>query len=143
MPAQPAPPCVLVIFGAAGDLTRRLLLPALYNLRRARLLPDAFAVIGVARAKKGDEAFRRDAAESIREFAGAEASDSDCRWLVERMSYLQGEFDDPAAYARLAELLARTQKNRTIGGNCLFYLATPPQAFARIVRQLADCGLAR
>jgi len=143
MPAQPAPPCVLVIFGAAGDLTRRLLIPALYNLRRARLLPDAFAVIGLARAKKDDQAFRRDAAESIREFAGGEASDGDCRWLVERMSYLPGEFDDTAAYARLAELLSRTDKSQRTGGNCLFYLATPPRAFARIVSRLAEGGLVR
>ena len=141
--APPAPPCVLVIFGAAGDLTRRLLIPALYNLRKARLLPDAFAVIGIARALKDDEAFRRDAAASIGEFAGGAASDSECQWLRERMFYLQGDFDDPAAYARLAELLAKTQKGRAIGGNVLFYLATPPRAFAPIARRLAGAGLAR
>ena len=143
MPAQPAPPCILVIFGAAGDLTRRLLVPALYNLRRARLLPEAFAVIGVARAPKDDEALRADAAASVREFAGGDASGAECRWLAERMHYLPGEFDDPAAYTRLAELLARTDKSQRTGGNYLFYLATPPQAFARIVRRLAECGLVR
>jgi glucose-6-phosphate 1-dehydrogenase len=141
MPAQPAPPCVLVIFGAAGDLTKRLLVPALYNLRRARLLPEAFAIVGIARAPKDDEAFRRDAGASIAQFAGGEASGAECRWLAERMHYLPGEFDDPAAYARLADLLARTDKSQGTGGNYLFYLATPPQAFARIVRRLAGCSL--
>jgi len=143
MPAQPAPPCILVIFGAAGDLTRRLLVPALYNLRRAALLPEAFAVVGVARAPKDDEAFRREAGASIAQFAGGEASGAECRWLAERMHYLQGEFDDPAAYAGLAELLRKMEKTYRTGGNCLFYLATPPQAFARIARRLAECGLAR
>ena len=127
MPAQPAPPCILVIFGAAGDLTRRLLVPALYNLRRAALLPEAFAVVGVARAPKDDEAFRREARASIAQFAGGEASGAECRWLAERMHYLQGEFDDPAAYAGLAELLRKMEKTYRTGGNCLFYLATPPQ----------------
>src|SRR5207237_4035984 len=82
-------------------------------------------------------------AASIGEYAGGEASDTECKWLVERMFYLQGDFDDPAAYARLGELLAKTQKSRAISGNALFYLATPPHAFARIVRRLADCGPAR
>jgi glucose-6-phosphate 1-dehydrogenase len=143
MAAQPAPPCVLVIFGAAGDLTRRLLIPALCNLRRARLLPDAFAVIGIARAGKDDEAFRRDAAAGIRQFAHDAAFESECQWLAERMFYLQGEFDDPGAYTRLRELLARTERTHRTGGNCLFYLATPPQAFVRIVRRLGDCELLR
>ncbi len=143
MPAQPAPPCVLVIFGAAGDLARRLLFPALYNLRRARLLPDAFAVIGVARAPKDDEAFRADAAASVREFAGAEASAPECRWLVERIHYLRGDFDDPAAYAGLARLISTVDRTHRTGGNFLFYLATPPQAFAPIVRRLAERALLR
>ena len=140
MPAQPAPPCTLVIFGAAGDLTRRLLIPALYNLRRAGLLPEAFAVIGIARAPKDDEAFRSDVAASVRQFAGGEVSGAECRWLVERMYYLRGEFDDAAAYAGIAERLARLEKTQRTA-NALFYLATPPQAFARIARRLADSGL--
>jgi glucose-6-phosphate 1-dehydrogenase len=68
--AKPADPCVLVIFGAAGDLAKRLLIPALYNLRRARLLPDQFAVIGISRAEKDDETFRRDLGLSLRRFSG-------------------------------------------------------------------------
>jgi glucose-6-phosphate 1-dehydrogenase len=142
MAAQAAPSCTLVIFGAAGDLTKRLLIPALYNLRRAKLLPEAFAAIGVARAPKDDEAFRSDAVASVREFAGGDASAPECQWLAERMHYLRGEFDDPAAYTRLAERLGALEK-RLGTGNVLFYLATPPQAFARIARRLAECGLVR
>jgi glucose-6-phosphate 1-dehydrogenase len=138
-----APPCILVIFGAAGDLTRRLLIPALYNLRRARLLAESFAVVGVARASKDDAAFRAEAAASVREFAGGEAAGADCRALVERMFYLRGDFDDPATYAQLRELMRGTERTYGTRGNCLFYLATPPQAFARIVRRLADAGLLR
>ena len=141
--AEPAAPCILVIFGAAGDLTKRLLVPALYNLRRAKLLPEELAVIGVARSNKDDETFRRDAAVSLREFANGEMVDNDRKWLAERMFYLQGEFDDPALYKKLAQLLAKTERTHHTGGNYLFYLATPPQVFAKIVHRLGDCGLAR
>src|SRR5947208_15203609 len=99
--AHPAPPCVLVIFGAAGDLTKRLLMPELYNLRRAGLLPHDFAVIGVARSKKDDGAFRQELAASLREFADGTIAGDDADWLTYRLSYVQGEFDDPSVYERL------------------------------------------
>lgn len=139
---QPAaPPCILVIFGAAGDLTRRLLVPALYNLRRANLLPEDFALIGVARNDKDDATFRDDLGDSLREFGNGEVDAGDWRWLAERMSYLQGDFDDPTVYERLSQCLTRVGEERHIGGNCLFYLATPPQAFPKIVRRLGDADL--
>jgi glucose-6-phosphate 1-dehydrogenase len=142
-PAKPAGPCVLVIFGAAGDLTKRLLVSALYNLRREKLLPEEFAVIGIARSKQDDATFRRDLGTSLRELAKGEIVDSDWNWLAERMSYLQGDFDDPAVYQTLAGLLARTDETHRTGGNYLFYLATPPQVFATIVRRLGEAGLTR
>ena len=141
--APSAPPCVLVIFGAAGDLTKRLLMPALYNLRRAGLLPQNFAVIGVARGKKDDSAFRRDLAASLREFADGTIAGDDADWLTRRLSYLQGDFDDPSVYKRLADRLARTDKAQHTRGNYLFYLATPPQAFAVVTQRLGDAGLLR
>src|SRR5262249_14399847 len=134
---QPAAPsCALVIFGASGDLTKRLLVPALYNLRRARLLPEDFALIGVARAEKDDETFRRELADGLRTFGSNRILADDWRWLAERVSYVRGEFDDPAAYKALAKQLAATEKTQHTGGNVLFYLATPPTAFATIVHRL-------
>jgi glucose-6-phosphate 1-dehydrogenase len=91
--ARPGDPCVLVIFGAAGDLTKRLLVPALYNLRRARLLPEEFAVIGVSRNEIDSETFRRDFGISLRESGNGEVVDGDLNWLAERLYHLQGEFN--------------------------------------------------
>jgi glucose-6-phosphate 1-dehydrogenase len=133
----------LIIFGAAGDLTKRLLVPALCNLRREKLLPEDFAVIGIARSSQDDETFRRDLGAKLHESSNGKIVDSDWRWLAERMSYIQGEFDDPAAYKKLAALLAKTDATRRTGGNYLFYLATPPQVFAAIVRRLGEAGLTR
>jgi glucose-6-phosphate 1-dehydrogenase len=141
--ARPGDPCVLVIFGAAGDLTKRLLVPALYNLRRARLLPEEFAVIGVSRNEIDSETFRRDFGISLRESGNGEVVDGDLNWLAERLYHLQGEFNDPAAYKNLAQLLAKIDKAHHTGGNCLFYLATPAQVFATIVQRLGDVGLVR
>ncbi|HEY7302286.1 MAG TPA: glucose-6-phosphate dehydrogenase [Xanthobacteraceae bacterium] len=135
-----APPCAVVIFGAAGDLTRRLLLPALYNLCRAQLLPQQFALIGIARANLDDEKFRRDLGEGLHQF-GSDARRSDWQWLANRMLYLLGDFDDPAVYEQLKRLLEKTDEERGTEGNYLFYLATPPQAFAKVVQRLAAAGL--
>ncbi|HEY2210044.1 MAG TPA: glucose-6-phosphate dehydrogenase, partial [Bradyrhizobium sp.] len=138
---RPAGPSTLVIFGAAGDLTKRLLVPALYNLRRSNLLPDAFAVIGVARSNKDDDAFRRDLFSSLCEFSGGKVKDEDWKWLADRLSYFQGEFGDPATCQRLAQHLRKTDAARHTDGNYLFYLATPPQLFAPIVQHLGEAGL--
>jgi glucose-6-phosphate 1-dehydrogenase len=139
--ARPGDPCVLVIFGAAGDLTKRLLAPALCNLRRARQLPEEFAVIGVSRNDMDDETFRRDLGAGLRESGGA--ADAAWTWLAGRLYHLQGEFTDPAAYERLAQLLAKTDKAHHAGGNVLFYLATPAKVFAPIVQRLGEAGLVR
>jgi glucose-6-phosphate 1-dehydrogenase len=141
--SKPAAACILVIFGATGYLTKRLLVPALYNLRRAKLLPEEFAVIGVARSKKDNETFRQDLSASVREFGNGKMADDDWNWLAERMSYLQVEFDDPAAYKNLARLLAKTDEASHTGANYLFYLATPPQVFATVVQRLGEAGLVK
>jgi glucose-6-phosphate 1-dehydrogenase len=136
-----APPCALVIFGAAGDLTRRLLIPALYNLCRAQLLSKNFTLIGIARSKLDDERFPRDLGERLREFAGGDARSFDWQWLAKRMLYLPGDFNDPAVYEQLKRLLEKVDEERGTEGNYLFYLATPPQAFAIIVQRLGAAGL--
>jgi glucose-6-phosphate 1-dehydrogenase len=110
--AQPPAPCVLVIFGVAGDLTKRLLVPALYNLRRAKLLPEQFTLVGVARSDRNDEGFRRDLGTALHEFVSGEVAAGDSQWLLERMHYIRGEFDDPAVYEKLTQLPCET------GGAC-------------------------
>jgi glucose-6-phosphate 1-dehydrogenase len=124
---RPADPCILVIFGAAGDLTKRLLVPALENLRRAGLLAKEFAVIGIARRDWDNETFRRDLgfrAES------SSALNSKRDWLAERFYYLRGEFHDPVTFASLAKLLSETEATHRTRGNVLLYLAAPAQVFA-------------
>jgi len=132
---RPGDPCVLVIFGVSGDLTRRLLVPALYNLRRAKLLPEHFAVIGISRRDIDEDTFRKDFATSLHgSISGVD--DADLTWLLERFSHLSGNFDDPALYNRLTQFIADADKTHRTGGNCLFYLATPPQLFFPIVCEL-------
>ena len=92
--SQTSPPCVLVIFGAAGDLTKRKLIPALYNLKKSNLLPDDFAVIGVARAEMNDEEFRKRLRDDLHELAPEDVDPEPWNWLEERLYYLSGDFDD-------------------------------------------------
>src|SRR6266581_8797832 len=100
-------PCVMVIFGAAGDLTGRLLIPALYNLARAGLLSREFAILGVARAKMSDEDFRKKVYDDIKEYCG-ECVDSDLwEWFARRFYYLTGNFDDDNLYTSLKDILAK------------------------------------
>jgi glucose-6-phosphate 1-dehydrogenase len=140
---QRAPPCALVIFGASGDLTRRLLVPALCNLRRAGLLPSRFGLIGVARDDFDNDGFRRTLGERVKEVASDQVSAGEWAWMAERLQYLRGEFDEPAVYERLGSMLGQLETEQQTSGNCIFYLATPPGVFAVIVRHLAEAGLMR
>jgi glucose-6-phosphate 1-dehydrogenase len=135
-------PCTMVIFGAAGDLTRRLLIPALYNLARDRRLSDGFRLVGTARAALDTEQFRAELTTDIHNFAAGEVDDRVWNDLVARMSYVQGNFDDPASYkALLAHMTELRPGGRDGIGNVLFYLATAPEYFAPIVNHLAAVGL--
>jgi glucose-6-phosphate 1-dehydrogenase len=138
-----ADPCVIVIFGAAGDLTRRLLVPALFNLRRERLLPEEFAIVGISRESLNQNTFRRNLERSLCDFGMCNAEDDDWKWLLSRLCYIQGEFNDSRAYQKLAKLLADTAKVQNTGQNYLFYLATPPRVFATVIRHLGVAGLTR
>jgi glucose-6-phosphate 1-dehydrogenase len=140
---RPADPCSFVIFGASGDLTRRLLAPALYNLAASSLLPDGFAVIGVARAELSTEAFRGNLEKGLREFAKRPVEDAVANKLFSCVTYLQGEGQDQATYEGLQRELARIEAAGKTHGNRLFYLATPPSAFAPIACRLGQTGLAR
>ncbi len=140
---RPADPCCLVIFGATGDLTRRLLIPALYNLAAGGLLPDGFCLIGVGRTKLSSDALRNSLAKSLREFATRPVDDAIANQLLKSVTHLQGQAENPQTYEALRQELDRIERMRPTRGNRLFYLATPPAAFAPIGCHLGRSGLAR
>jgi glucose-6-phosphate 1-dehydrogenase len=135
-----AAPAALVIFGASGDLTRRKLLPAVYNLALSRLLPGGFAVVGVARRPKPE--FAEEMRESVAKFSRRRPLD-EAVWseLAQGVSYVQGSFDDPATYARLGAELERLDAARGTRKSRVFYLAVAPDQVPLIVRGLHDAGL--
>jgi glucose-6-phosphate 1-dehydrogenase len=141
--ARPADPCCLVIFGASGDLTHRLLLPALYNLAESGLLPEAFALIGVARSEGSSAAFRADLEKSLPKFATRKLDQAVVKRVLGCVAYVQGEPDDPGTYEKIGRELERIEQERATKGNRLFYLATPPTVFAPIGCHLGESGLAR
>src|SRR4051812_1250311 len=128
----------LVIFGASGDLTRRKLLPALYQLSRGQRLPARFVVVGVARTEMSDDAFRQTFHDSLKEFAGLAAPDDVSNGLAHGMRYVHGEMDDPALYDRLTATL----KEAGAPPGVLFYLAIPPSVYGTVAERLGSCGLA-
>ena len=140
-----APPCAMVIFGAAGDLTKRLIVPALYNLVTAKRLPDGFRLVGVDLAAKTVEEWRKGLSETMQEFVGKDGAfqidQLDRRWLAERMSYLQGDLSDPGTYDRIGKHLAELDKTAGTAGNYLFYLAVADRFFSVAVAGLAAADL--
>jgi glucose-6-phosphate 1-dehydrogenase len=139
--AQPAEPCILVLFGASGDLTKRLLMPALYNLCADKLLPERFALIGIARDALSTETFRERMTADIPRYTTRQPFDP-AVWerLAARLHYTPGDFDDPDAYQRLARLIRQLETEQQTGGNLLFYLATPPAVFGLISTNLDRAG---
>jgi glucose-6-phosphate 1-dehydrogenase len=134
-------PCVMVIFGAAGDLTRRKLLPSLYNLAKYHLLSREFAVIGVARNAMSTDEFRAKLAEDLKEFAPGPIDADLQEWFERHVYYVTGEFNDQATYQQLKEQLQQVDKDHATHGNYFYYLATAPDFFGTIVEQLAANGL--
>ncbi len=140
---SPAGPCVLVIFGASGDLTKRLLMPAIYHLKRANLLADSFAIVGVARSEQTAVAFRERLRNAFQQFARENIEETDWDWLAKRMQYLAGDLNNPSTYDRLKELLHDIDGKSGTGGNYLFYFAIPATEFAGVVEHLGAAGLVR
>jgi len=130
----------MVIFGAAGDLTQRKLIPALYNLAKAQLLSREFAIVGVARSPLSTEDFRSKLAEDIRHYAGEVDADI-WEWFARRLYYVAAEFNDKSLYPQLKTTLEKVDKDHGTRGNYFFYLATAPSFFGSIVEQLAAVGL--
>lgn len=140
---QQASPCVMVIFGASGDLTKRKLIPALCNLGKDRLLSQQFAVIGFSYDSITTEAFRAQLSKDIKEFASEPVDRKLWDWLLERIYYVQGDFQDAAAYERLKQQIAAAEKAHSTQGNRFYYLAVSPKFFAPVVKQLGQAGLTR
>jgi len=140
---DPVDPCAIAIFGGAGDLTRRKLLPSLYNLAACKLLPAEFAILGFARAELDDESYRAKLLEDLRQHVPSGFDEALARELVGRAHFLRGRFEDPAAYAQLGQRLEQFERERGTRGNCLFYLATGPDSFGEAAEQLGRAGLAR
>ena len=135
-------PVIITIFGASGDLTKRKLLPALFHLEQNGLLPQKFAMVGVARRPLGDE-FAQDMREGIVEFGGVDKNAAKLDEFVAKISYFALNFDDPNHYANLKAELDRIATEKGIGGNRLFYLATAPEFFAGIVENLGAQGMSK
>jgi glucose-6-phosphate 1-dehydrogenase len=138
---EPGDPCVMVIFGASGDLTKRKLIPALYNLARENLLSREFALIGFARTAMSHEQFRDKCTSEMNEFATERIDPDVWHWLVRRMYYVPGDVGEPAAFQALETVLLEVDREHGTRGNYLYYLATAPAFFASCIQRLGELGL--
>jgi glucose-6-phosphate 1-dehydrogenase len=135
-------PCVFVIFGASGDLTRRKLIPALYNLALSRLLPPGLSIVGFALTESTEDEFRRAMRDAVGSFSRRKPID-EAVWgdFVSRLHYVSGRFEDPVAYHRLNEKLEHLDKTNGTRGNRIYYLAIPPSVFRIVNDNLAVAGM--
>lgn len=124
--ARVADPCIMVIFGFSGDLTRRKLIPALYNLASQQLLAPDFAIIGLGRSPMSDEDARKKATEDFKKFASVPIDPKIWDDFVERIHYIAGDFDDPNTFTHLKEVLGKVDQDHGKHGNFFFYMATAP-----------------
>jgi glucose-6-phosphate 1-dehydrogenase len=139
-----ADPCVMVIFGATGDLTKRKLLPALYNLAKDDFLPHTFAIIGVGRQEISTEDFRKEMVADLKEFVPNGPDAKLLKWFEERLYYTGGDFDDDKKlFGDLKDLLGEVCATHQIPENFLFYMATPPNLFGSVTQKIAKNGLAK
>jgi glucose-6-phosphate 1-dehydrogenase len=136
-------PCVVVIFGASGDLTKRKLLPALYNLSREHLLPSGFSIVGVGRTEMSDDEFRKAMRSAEEEFGHGPVDNEVWESFAEGLFYLTAHPEHTERYHSLSELLGRLDRERGTSGNRLFYLAVPPSQVLVIINQLKGAGLSR
>jgi glucose-6-phosphate 1-dehydrogenase len=147
---KPADPCTLVIFGAGGDLTKRLVVPALYNLARTGILPEDFVLIGVDHGESDTDKWRTDLHDTLQSFVGNAESefhidriDADAwRRLAGTMTYIRGDFTEHGLYERIGGTLEEARKSRRTLGNAIFYLAVPDRFFGAIIDHIGKAGLA-
>jgi glucose-6-phosphate 1-dehydrogenase len=147
----PADPCTMVIFGGTGDLTKRLVMPALYNLARTKALPENFALVGVARADLTAEGWRDDLYQTLKSYVGDTAGtfgidhidEEAWKRIADRISYVPGDSTQPELYAALGGALEEADKKHGTQGNVIFYLAIADKLFGPVVEQLGKAGLTR
>jgi glucose-6-phosphate 1-dehydrogenase len=136
-----AGPSVLVIFGVTGDLARKKLMPAIYDLANRGLLPPGFSLVGFARRDWEHEDFAQITYQAVKEHARTPFRDTVWRQVSEGVRFVPGEFTDAEAFSRLASCVAELDRERGTGGNYAFYLSVPPKFFQLVVTQLKDSGL--
>ena len=136
-----AGPCVLVMFGVTGDLARKKLLPAIYDLANRGLLPPGFSLVGFARRDWENEDFAQLTYEAVKRYARTPFRDEVWQQVSEGVRFVSGEFGDDEAFDRLAEMVTQLDAERGTGGNYAFYLSIPPKSFPDVVQQLKRSGL--
>lgn len=139
----PNDPCTIVMFGASGDLARRKLLPALYDLARHSCLAPRFRLVGFARTEMSDDIFRQNAVEFLKKADASGTGSGKIQDFLQHLHYFSGNYDDPEAYHRLTQRLDDIDREWQLAGNRLFYLATPPEIYQRVIEHLGAAGLAR
>jgi glucose-6-phosphate 1-dehydrogenase len=135
---RPADPCAIVMFGASGDLAKRKLLPALYDLEIHSCLAPRFKLLGFARTEMSDEQFRKEAGEFLPQGDVGKREE-----FMQHVHYFRGNYDDAESYKSLVQRLEELDRTGQLGGNRLFYLATPPNIYPKVVEQLGRAGLAK
>jgi glucose-6-phosphate 1-dehydrogenase len=139
-----ADPCVMVIFGATGDLTKRKLFPALYNLAKDKFLPENFAIVGVGRQEMKSEEFRDQMIANLEEFAGPDPDKELIKWFCDRTYYTGGDFDDDKKlFADIKDMLSDVCAKNDIPENFFYYMAIPPALFANVSQKIVKSGLGK
>jgi glucose-6-phosphate 1-dehydrogenase len=137
-----ADPCAIVIFGASGDLARRKLIPALYEMVSYESPARRFAIVGFARSKMTDDAFRDAMTDAVRKSSGSNSVDEDkLRAFAQSFAYVSGEYNQPEAFERLTRRLEEIDQQQHLDGNRLYYLATPPDVYPSVIEQLHNAHL--
>jgi glucose-6-phosphate 1-dehydrogenase len=136
-------PCTVVLFGASGDLAKRKVIPAMFDLAAHNSLGPRYAVVGFARTPMSDDSFRTSLGEAAKSISDVGPIDPK-QWdeFAANLHYSQGDYDDPESFTRLAKVLTDLEASKNLGGNRLFYLSTPPEVYPHIVEQLGKAGLA-
>src|SRR5690606_21790977 len=136
-----AGPSALIIFGVTGDLSRKKLMPAVYDLANRGLLPPGLALVGFARRDREDQDFEKVVHDSVKQYARTPFDEDVWKQLAQGIRFVQGEFDDDAAFEKLSETLKDLDRDRGTMGNHAFYLSIPPKSFPLVTEQLRRSGL--